>query len=63
MPGHGESAPELDFGAFVEAVSTLGLSVGIDTAACHHSAVEIRDWDRIQRRLQEVLAEEKDPKR
>lgn len=49
---------ELNFEAFIKAVSTVNLGEGVDTAACHHSAVEIRDWDRIQEQLKNLAARE-----
>jgi len=53
-----ESQMEPDFDSFMDAVCTMEIGRGVDSAACHHSAVEIQDWHRIQKRLEEAEATE-----
>lgn len=46
------SKKKVDFEAFTKAVSKMKLGKGVDSAACHFSAVNVKDWGRIQNELE-----------
>jgi len=47
---------KLDFVAFTKAVAEMKLGEGLESAALHHSAINVKDWDRIQAELTKVIS-------
>jgi len=44
--------------AFAAALAAAGEKTGGAEAACHHSAVEVNDWEAIQQAIKEVEAKQ-----
>ncbi|WP_339413620.1 hypothetical protein [Pseudomonas sp. EA_35y_Pfl2_R5] len=51
---------ERSFKDFLSAVKSADMAQGITEAACHHSAVEVNDWEKISQELRN-LSENKKP--
>ena len=55
--GDREEVSNLNFQAFTQAVQEAELGDGVANATCHHSAVYVKDWQAIQRRLKDAAGE------
>jgi hypothetical protein len=45
---------ERSFQDFISAVKSADMAQGITEAACHHSAVEVNDWEKISQELRNI---------